>query len=201
MQVINDTDKDAKIDVKGGTIISDKYCLIPSDLRDINQLAANLDKARLDPQAPTFVLMECVMAYLEGEATKKLLRWITHKFDTCALVIYDMVGPNDPFGQQLVLNVESRGCPLPGIRSFPSVESHLNLMWQGGFDASGTSSMREVYEKYIEAKERERVERIEPLDEFEEWNLIMSHYCISYGVKGNTSLLADSGLPLPYSLT
>lgn len=45
--------------------------------------------------------------------------------------------------------------------------------------------MLEVYDKYVDGEERRRAERIEFLDELEEWHLIMSHYCLSYACKGS----------------
>lgn len=36
-----------------------------------------------------------------------------------------------------------------------------------------------------------RIERLEIFDEFEEWDLIQSHYCIALGVKDAAGMLAD----------
>ena len=46
--------------------------------------------------------------------------------------------------------------------------------------------MNETYAR-LDPVERARVERIERFDEFEEWTLIMSHYCVSYGVNDDVS--------------
>ena len=45
-------------------MVTQPYCLLPADLRDPRQLAAALDAAGLDPEAPTLVLSECVLVYL-----------------------------------------------------------------------------------------------------------------------------------------
>jgi hypothetical protein len=41
--------------------------------------------------------------------------------------------------------------------------------------------MMHVYGRYCDATDVRRIERIEMFDEFEEWTLMQSHYCISIG--------------------
>ena len=48
-----------------GRIVTDAYCLLPADLRDLGQLEAALEAAGLDREAPTLVLSECVLVYLQ----------------------------------------------------------------------------------------------------------------------------------------
>ncbi len=42
-------------------------------------------------------------------------------------------------------------------------------------------SMSEIYKKKLDASERHRIEKIEIFDEFEEWDLLQSHYCMCLG--------------------
>ena len=50
-----------------GRVLTDRYCLLPVDLREPGQLAAALEAAGLDPAAPTYVLSECVLVYLQPQ--------------------------------------------------------------------------------------------------------------------------------------
>ncbi len=45
--------------------------------------------------------------------------------------------------------------------------------------------MLTVYKKYCDQEERRRIEKIELLDEFEEWNMMMAHYFISLAVRSS----------------
>jgi len=38
--------------------------------------------------------------------------------------------------------------------------------------------MLDIYNKMIDEKEKKRIEKLQLFDEFEEWNLIMSHYFV-----------------------
>jgi hypothetical protein len=41
--------------------------------------------------------------------------------------------------------------------------------------------MSEVYLKKLDPAERSRIEKLEIFDEFEEWDLLQSHYCLCLG--------------------
>ncbi len=47
--------------------MTDRYSLLPADLREPGQLAAALQAAGLDPAAPTYVLSECVLVYMQPQ--------------------------------------------------------------------------------------------------------------------------------------
>lgn len=44
-------------------------------------------------------------------------------------------------------------------------------------------NMSQVYSVKLETAERVRIEKLEIFDEFEEWDLLQSHYCLALGKK------------------
>ncbi|KMZ64291.1 hypothetical protein ZOSMA_377G00020 [Zostera marina] len=42
--------------------------------------------------------------------------------------------------------------------------------------------MRKLYSDFIDVGERQRIERLELFDEFEEWYMMQEHYCVAYAV-------------------
>lgn len=40
--------------------------------------------------------------------------------------------------------------------------------------------MLNIYRTYCDQQERKRIEKIEFLDEYEEWNIMLSHYFVSF---------------------
>ena len=42
-----------------------------------------------------------------------------------------------------------------------------------------------IYNKYCDQKERQRIEKIEFLDEYEEWNIMLGHYFVSLSASYN----------------
>ena len=57
----------ARAPAEEGRVLTPRYRLLPADLRDPPQLEAALEAAGLDPAAPTFVLSECVLVYLQPQ--------------------------------------------------------------------------------------------------------------------------------------
>ena len=54
-------------------------------------MVASLQRAGLDPRAPTLVLAECVLVYLEPQHSAALVAALGQLLSTAALVIYEQV--------------------------------------------------------------------------------------------------------------
>lgn len=42
-------------------------------------------------------------------------------------------------------------------------------------------NMSQIYAKRLEQTEKQRIEKLEIFDEFEEWELLQKHYCVCLG--------------------
>ena len=54
-----------------------------------------------------------------------------------------------------------------------------------------------MYKNCIDQKDRARIERLEIFDEFEEWNLMQTHYCIAIGAMGVGTGGLEGGFGFP----
>jgi len=119
---------------------------------------------------------------------------------------FDMVRPDDAFGAVMRRNLAARGIVLHGMEAFPDLASQGprfaecgggggggGVGWSGGVAAA---DMLSVYSggvsgataagrgcdaaaaPVLDQAEVARVERLEMLDELEEWRMLMSHYCL-----------------------
>lgn len=133
---------------------------------------------------------------------------------------YDMINPSDPFGETMLKNIRRRGLHIHGFLDYPSLQHQEErfLKWKDIFRARIASSssnnceqeskkrnkwrcrsrnMLQVYnhkDGIINELERKRIEGLEMLDEVEEWNLIMSHYCMTV-----CTISAEEGIDLEAS--
>lgn len=83
------------------------YKIISGDLRDTVALAEKLNHTSVDPNSPTLLLSECVLVYLKPEESKSILTFFKDHFKgDLALVNYEMINPNDPFGRTMLENLE-----------------------------------------------------------------------------------------------
>ncbi|KAK3234944.1 hypothetical protein CYMTET_54823 [Cymbomonas tetramitiformis] len=172
------------------------YSLVAADLRDLDACIKALSRANYDPSLPTLVLAECVLVYLPSDGSQALLQWAAKEFSQAAIVIYEMINAHDAFGEQMIINLEMRGCPLLGLAGTPDLEAQRSRLTSAGWKRSEGCDMRTIYENCLDPVDVRRISRLELFDEFEEWNLIMAHYCIAYGVNDPQGLLASFGLRL-----
>ena len=88
-------------------ISSEKYSLRSCDLNNIKSLDTILKEEGLDPEAPTLVISECVMVYLEPESVKELIKFISNKFKMTIFMDYEMFNPMSNFGKMMVKNFKA----------------------------------------------------------------------------------------------
>ena len=142
-----------------------------------------ITNSKFDLNVPVFIIAECVLVYLKIDDTLNLLNFFNQKFNNIVMIEYEVINPFDEFGKKMKENLLERNCVLFGIEDTPSVESHIKRFQNTGFNQVEVYDMLSLYNKIIIKEEKIRIEKLELMDEFEEWNIIQSHYCFGIGVK------------------
>ena len=172
-------------DAGDGVVLYDDYALVSADLRDVQQLEERLGRARVSWDVPTFFLSECVLVYLPAAEASAVIRWTASRFTGgCVFLAYEQLHPDTAFGRTMVSNLQARGCPLLSLPAYPDLASQRHrYLVECGYDAYAGWDMLDVHSAYLDQEDVRRAERVEGLDELEEWNLIQSHYHISMAAK------------------
>ena len=139
----------------------------------------------IDTSIPIFVIAECVLVYLKHQESLDLLNFFSGKFNNVSVIEYEVINPFDEFGRKMKENLLERNCILYGIEDTPDIQSHVKRFEKTGYTQIEVHDMLKLYDRIISKEERNRIEKIELMDEFEEWNLIQSHYCFGVAVKNS----------------
>ena len=128
------------------------------------------------------IFTECVLAYIEQQYIDAFISFVSSEFPAVSMLDYDMVNPSDPFGKMMLHNFKQRGIPLVGMSFFTSIGEIKKHYEEKGFTTE-IHTMREMYYQVIDQDERKRIERLEFLDELEEFYLVQEHYFMSLSTK------------------
>ena len=173
------------------------YRLVEADLCDCAAVDSALRTAGMDSSAPTLLIAECAFVYMPAQRSASLVEWAARTFGAgngeALLALYEMIHPHDAFGQVMTRNLRIRGCELHGMLAFPDLAAQNRRCSDGHWSVVTSGDMLMAYERFVDQRERRRIERIELLDEMEEWQLIMQHYCVVIAAVGEVSCALVSG--------
>lgn len=158
------------------------YYLHAADLRDLPPSLPGIEA-----DLPTLILSECCLCYMPPEQATTAIKYFTDQITKpTALVVYEPIRPFDAFGKTMVSNLASRGIHMQTLKRYSSLDAQRQRLRLAGFDKQGARDVHQLWEsdQWISESERERVEKLEWLDEVEEWKLLASHYCVAWGWKG-----------------
>ncbi|XP_014292876.1 leucine carboxyl methyltransferase 1 [Halyomorpha halys] len=175
---------DGEVRLSSTELHGGNYHLVGADIRNLPEVALKLRESEVNFQLPTLFLAECVLVYIESTSVSNLLSWLTSQFPLSLFVNYEQVNMDDRFGEIMLENLRARGCPLSGVDSCKSLDSQINRFIMTNWDGAKAWTMVEIYAA-IDGSERERVEKIELLDEQELLTQLFQHYCICVAWKGD----------------
>ncbi|XP_078239002.1 tRNA wybutosine-synthesizing protein 4-like [Pogona vitticeps] len=162
------------------------YKLLGVDLSELSRLEEALQGAGLDSRVPTMILAEVVLTYMEVERSDVLVQWAAGHFLQAWFILYEQIHPDDPFGRVMRSHFSQLKSPLCSLVHYPDCKSQQVRFLERGWSDCTVIDMNEFYSRLVPQKEQQRIQALEPFDEFEEWHLKCSHYFILVASKGET---------------
>lgn len=185
-------EQDGEVKLSTTDLHAGPYHLMGVDLRNIAELEVKLQQAEINFSKPTLLIAECVLVYIESECVNRLLSWASSKFASAIFVNYEMCNMNDTFGDVMLGNLKARGCNLSSIAACTSLETQRGRFLNNGWQGAKAWDMVEIYYA-LPSSERQRIEKIEFLDEQELLIQLFQHYCICIGWLGSEFADFDFG--------
>lgn len=170
---------------------------------DLNEGPSALEGALADADTalPTLFLSECVLVYLDAAKGDAVIGWAAQRFAQGGVVFaaYEQVRPRDAFGAMMLRNLRERGCSLRSVESFPEPADQIARYRRLGFKHAAAADMNAVTAALIRGDPSTAVwlQRVEALDEFEEWGLIQAHYCLTVAASDGAEFRWPHGDNLP----
>lgn len=165
---------------------------------DLRSLATPSDNAplpdlpNLDPTIPTLILSEMCLIYLQPATVQRIVSTFTTHYlrptTPASLVLYEPILPQDAFGRTMISNLQSRNIHLPTLTSYPDLDHQRTRLGNYGFkDGARAADTNFIWKQWISEAEKERVASLEMLDELEELELLLKHYCFAWGWRDGES--------------
>ncbi|XP_078487345.1 leucine carboxyl methyltransferase 1-like [Ciona intestinalis] len=161
------------------------YRLLSCDIRDTLKLEEQLVNAKIDFSYPTLFLTECVLIYMAPDRSNKIIKWASDKFKDCVFINYEQVNMNDAFAQVMINNLKLRQCWLDGAGACENKQVQLERFIHNGWPKVVCDDMWTIYNRL---PERQRIERLEMLDESELLQQLLQHYCLVIAVKDTSDI-------------
>ncbi|XP_072253674.1 tRNA wybutosine-synthesizing protein 4 [Leuresthes tenuis] len=179
-------------------ISSSQYRLLGLDVREESQVEDALGAAGLDWTAPTLILSEVVLTYMETQRSDAVISWAAKLLPQSLFVMYEQIHPHDPFGRIMQEHFLKLNSTLHALQLYPDTSAQRLRFLEKGWEQCVCLDMNDFYEGLVPEEERARVESLEPFDEHEEWHLKCSHYFILTASRGallEQALLAPAAEP------
>lgn len=177
---------------------SSQYHLHARDLRTIKSDTELLEG--MVTTLPTLVISECCLCYLQPSESDEIFAWMVKHFSNSGFnfALYEPLGGNDSFGEVMIQNLAMQGLNLPTLKKYPTLQSQVQRLENRGLGSVQATDMFYIYENWINAKELERISKLEFLDEIEELKLLLSHYCVAWSTINISSELEVLLKDLPH---
>lgn len=164
-------------DANTGELSSEEYSIHAIDLRELPESLPWLNR-----EAATLIISECCLIYLSPEAADNALSYFARQLGNAPLsmAIYEPFRPNDAFGQTMIRNLMTRGIVLKTIEKYADLEKQKQRLKELGMEARARDC-EDVWRLWVSPEEKERVDKLEWMDEVEEFVLLVKHYCVAWG--------------------
>uniref|UniRef100_A0A3Q2ZP25 Uncharacterized protein n=1 Tax=Kryptolebias marmoratus TaxID=37003 RepID=A0A3Q2ZP25_KRYMA len=169
------------------------YFLLGLDVRDTSQVEEALGAAGLDWTAPTLILSEVVLTYMETQWSDAVISWAAEHLPQSLFVMYEQIHPHDPFGRIMQEHFLKLNSTLHALQQYPDAAAQRRRFLDKGWECCVCLDMNDFYLGLVPEEEWHRVESLEPFDEHEEWHAKCSHYFILTASRG--SLMKRALLP------
>ena len=121
------------------------YHLINCDITNNKLFSESLNNIKTGINDITIVICECLLVYIDEKTTIEMLSSLVKRFDNIYLLQYDLIGPDDPFGNEMVENLKTRNIELRGFNDVKNIEDQINRLKKVDLEDINIVDMFHIY--------------------------------------------------------
>lgn len=180
---------------KGDGMHSDQYHILTFDLRQVDKsslLRRLTEDCNLDLNVPTLCIAECVLVFMPIENSNSLIHWFSLHFKHPSFINYEQCNIYDRFGNIMQSSLSAQHCDLMGAEACRSLQTQKDRFFSNGFDHVKAWTLSQIYHQLMVSYEKERIEKIEFLDERELLDQLLDHYCLVVASKQDLDWITEN---------
>ncbi|KAI5795572.1 leucine carboxyl methyltransferase-like protein 2 [Geopyxis carbonaria] len=165
---------------------SKEYLALGCDLRDLKNLQKIFERHGLQDCAVLFTA-EVSLTYMDCESVDALIKWAASFPDARFSILEQFLpsGAEHPFARTMIKHFNSLNTSLQSISTYPLLQDQVNRYSSRGWKSVDACDLLAFWLNQISNEEKERIEKVEGFDEWEEFWLFCQHYFILYAHNGS----------------
>ncbi|KAI1153008.1 leucine carboxyl methyltransferase [Nemania diffusa] len=161
---------------------SEMYCQIGCDLRNTADVEKALSICLGQSDCIFMFVAEVSITYMETLGADSVIKWAgsLNQAEFCLLEQILPDGPDHPFAKTMLRHFEKLKTPLKSVFEYPDLEAQSRRFSHLGWSYVNSVSLWQIWtdDEWIPASKRRELDLVEPFDEWEEFALFASHYCV-----------------------
>ncbi|VBB83745.1 Putative Leucine carboxyl methyltransferase 2 [Podospora comata] len=201
---------DGKEVLRKGPVVLDSegYAMVGVDLRDLKRLEEAMGEVlgggHWREECEFVFVAEVSITYMEREGADGVIEWAGRVGDAEFVLLEQILpdGTGHPFARTMLGHFDKLNTQLKSVEGYPTVGEQRKRFEERGWVEVKVWTLWEAWgdETFLSGEERVRLDEVEEFDEWEEFALFGSHYCVvrarTVGERGAKPVV-HSGVEIP----
>ncbi|KAK5100924.1 tRNA methyltransferase ppm2 [Lithohypha guttulata] len=181
---------------KSVLIDSEEYAAIGCDLRNIPRLERLLREVVDVENCLILCVAEVSITYMQTEAADNLIGWSSTLSPDVTFCLLEQCSPDqmdNPFTMTMMKHFAKLGTPLRSVMEYPGQHAQNQRFRAAGFTNIDYQNLWELWAdaRFLSPSQRVALDHVEPFDEWEEFALFASHYCLVVAHNRDAPILTE----------
>ncbi|KAK4179979.1 putative leucine carboxyl methyltransferase 2 [Triangularia setosa] len=181
-----EVERERKVVRKGPVVLdSEQYSQVGVDLRDLKTLERAMGEvlgAGWKEECEFIFVAEVSITYMEREGADGVIKWASTVGDAEFALLEQVLvdGREHPFARTMLSHFDKLNTQLKSVEVYPTVGDQYRRFGERGWEEVRVWTLWQAWgdETFLSKEERVGLDEVEEFDEWEEFALFGSHYCV-----------------------